>query len=99
MTDTAVAADLSQALDVERDFTAEVALNGVMFVDYFTQSGFLIFRQILDADVAIHTGCLQDVLCAFSADTVDISQTDFDSLFTGQVNTSNTCHTIQSTSY
>ena len=99
MTDTAVAADLGQALDVERNFTAEVALNGVVFVNNFTQSGLLIFCQILDADVAIHTGCLQDVLRAFSADTVDISQTDFDSLITGQVNTSNTCHTIQSTSY
>ena len=52
MTDTAVAADLGQALDVERNFTAKVALNGVVFVNNFTQSGLLIFRQILDADVA-----------------------------------------------
>ena len=55
MTDTAVAADLGQALDVERNFTAEVALNGVVFVNNFTQSGLLIFCQILDADVAIST--------------------------------------------
>ena len=31
--------------------------------------------------------------------TVDIGQTDFDSLLTGQVNTSNTCHLLKSTSY
>ena len=70
-----------------------------MLVDHFTQCGFLILGQILDADVGINVGELQNFLCAFSADAVDVSQTDLDSLFTGQVNTSNTCHTIQSTSY
>ena len=95
MTDTAVAADLGQTLDVERDFTAEVTLDGVLFIDHLTQRGLLIFGEVLDADVGIHVGQLQNVLCALSADAVDISQTDLDSLITGQVNTSNTCHLLR----
>jgi len=99
MTDTAVAADLSQALDVQRNLTAEVALNGEMFVDDVTKSSFLIFGQVLDADVRVDAGHLEDLLRTSSANTVDIGQTDFDSLLTGQVNTSNTCHLLKSTSY
>ena len=99
MTDTAVAADLSQALDVHCDFTAEVALNREMFVNYVTQSSFLVFGQILDADVRVNVGQFQNLLCACSANTVDVGLTDLDSLLTGQVNTSNTCHLLQSTSY
>ena len=99
MTDTAVAADLGQALDVQSHFTAEVALNGEVLVDHITQLCFLLVGQVLDAGVRIDLSELEDLVCACSADAVDISQTDFDSLLTGQVNTSNTCHTIQSTSY
>ena len=82
MTHAAIAADLSQALDVQSHFTAEVALDPIVLVDHFTQRGFLILGQILDADVGINVGELQNFLCASSADAVDVSQTDLDSLFT-----------------
>ena len=99
MTDAAIAADLRQALDVQRNLTAEVALDGEVLVNHFTKCGFLILSQILHADIRVDLGHFQDLLCTCSANTVDIGQTDLDSLLTGQVNTSNTCHLLQSTSY
>lgn len=51
MTDTAVAADFNESLDIERNITAEVALNGVVVVDIFSQLCSVIFRKISYADV------------------------------------------------
>mgnify|MGYP006903148718 CR=1 FL=1 len=56
VTDTAVAADLGQALDVQSHFTAEVALNGEVLVDHITQLCFLLVGQVLDAGVRIDLG-------------------------------------------
>ena len=99
MTHTAIAADLSQTLDVQRHLTAQVTLHHIALVDGFTKLGFVGLGQILHAGVGVDTSLRQDVLGALSANTVDIGQTDFDSLLTGQVNTSNTCHLLKSTSY
>jgi len=99
MPGAAIPADLRQALDVQCNLTAEVALDGEVLVDHFTKCGFLILGQILDADIRVDLGHFQDLLSACSANTVDVGQTDLDSLLTGQVNTSNTCHLLQSTSY
>ena len=71
----------------------------VVFIVFITKCGFLILGQILDADIRVDLGHFQDLLSACSANTVDVGQTDLDSLLTGQVNTSNTCHLLQSTSY
>jgi hypothetical protein len=95
----AVAANFRQALDVQSNFTAEVALDGVVLIDDITQRSLLILGEILHTGVRVHIGQLQNVVRAFSANTENISQSDLDSLFAGQVNTSNTCHILSSTSY
>ena len=91
----AVAADLGQPLDIQGNLTAQVAFHHVALVDGFTKLGFVGLGQILDAGVGVDPSLRQDVLGALSANTVDIGQTDFDSLILGQVNTGNTCHTLK----
>ena len=95
MTGAAVAADLGQPLDIQGNLTAQVAFHHVALVDGFTKLGFVGLGQILDAGVGVDPSLRQDVLGALSANTIDIGQTDFDSLILGQVNTGNTCHTLK----
>ena len=94
MTGAAIAADLAQTLDVECGLTAKVAFHDVAVVDGFTKLGLVSIGQILHAGVGVHACLCQDLLSTLSANTIDISQTDFDSLILGQVNTGNTCHTF-----
>ena len=61
VTDTAVAADFNESLDIERNITAEVALNGVVVVDICSQLCSVIFRKISYADVRINARSSADV--------------------------------------
>ena len=93
MTQAAVAADLGQALDVKRGLAAQVALNDEVVVDALTQLGLFLVGEILHSGVGVDPGHGQDLVCAGSANAVDVSETDFDSLVLGQVNAGYTCHT------
>ena len=96
MTHAAVAADLGQALDIKRGLAAQVALHDVVVVDALTQLCFFLFGEVFDSGVGVNSGCLENLVCAGSADTVDIGETDLDSLVLGQVNAGYTCHIIRS---
>ena len=94
MTQTTVAADFAQPLNVHADFTAQVTLDDVAMLDGFTQLSFLILGQILNTGVGIDLSDLQNLGSASRSDAVDISQCNFDSLIAGKVNTRNTCHIL-----
>ena len=92
MTQATVAADFGEPLDVHRGLTAQVTFDGVLVLDDFTELCFVIFGQVLDAGIRVDTGLCQDLLGSGQANALDIGQSNFNSLFAGQVNTSNTCH-------
>ena len=92
MPDATIAADLNQALDVQGDVSSQVALNGIMLVDIFTEFGCVVLREVLHPDIRVNAGRRKDVLCGLLADSVNIGQTDLDSFFAGQVYTSDTSH-------
>ena len=94
MAEASVAADLGEALDIERDGTAQIALNDEVVVDAFTELGLFLFGQVLYTGVGIDTGHCQYLVCAGSADTVDVSESYLDPLLLGQVNAGYTCHTV-----
>jgi hypothetical protein len=96
MTLAAVAADLGQALDVQRGLTAQVALNDEVVVDALTQLVLVLVGEVLDSRVGVDSGHLQNLQCAGSADAIDVSETNFDSLVLGQVNAGYTCHIVLS---
>ena len=92
MTHASVAADFHKTLDIERNLTAEITLHLQVVFDIFSELRHVGLRKILHADIRIDAGLLQDLVGSHSADTKDVGQSDFDALFSGQVNTRNTCH-------
>ena len=92
--DAPVAADLGQPLDVHGQVTAEVALHSVAVADDLTQLRLVSLGQILDAGIGVDPGLSQNLIGAGAPDAVDIGQANLDPLILGQINASNTCHTV-----
>ena len=92
MTQAAVAADFNQALDIQTNLTAQVAFYGVVTLDDFTQLSSLVLGQVLYAGIRIDTSLCKNVIGQLPSDAVDVGQADLYALFTGKVNTGNTCH-------
>ena len=92
MASATVAADLGEPLDVQSDFTTKITFDGVALINDVTEGGLLIVCQVLYADVGINPRLLKNVFCTLSADTIDISQANLDSLILRQINTGNSCH-------
>ena len=93
MTQAAVAADLGQTFDVQSGLTTQVAFHNVIVIDAFTDLCFILIGEVFHADVRVDSGLLQNLGCAGPADSVDISESDFDSLVFRQVDAGYTCHT------
>ena len=96
MTLAAVAADLGQALDVERHAAAQVAFHDEVVVDALTDLCFFLIGEVFHAGVRIDAGHVKNLFCAGSADTINVGQANFNSLVLGQVNAGDTCHLIRS---
>ena len=94
MTNTAIAADFSQALDVHRQIAAQIAFDVVVASDNFAQLGLILIAEVLDADVRVDTGLLQDLSGAGAADTEDLSERDLDALVLRKINSCNTSHIL-----
>ena len=92
MPHTAVASDFGQALDVKCCLAAQVAFHDVTVINAFTQFVFFFFGQIFYSGIGIDPCLFEDLGCAGSANTVDIGETDLNSLVLGQVNAGYTCH-------
>ena len=92
MTRAAVALDLDKAFDVERGVTAQVALNGEVFINVVTDKRFFVLGQVLHSGIGIDLRGGEDLVRSTAANAVDISEANFDSLFLGQVNSGDTCH-------
>src|SRR6187402_2201449 len=94
MAQAAIAADFHQALDVERDLLAEVALDAAHFLDDPADVPDVVLGQVLDTDVGTDAGGRQNVVRALPPDAVNIGQSDFDALGARQIYTCDTCHTL-----
>src|SRR5690554_5379109 len=96
--ETAVAADLNQALDIELDLTAQFTLN-TKVADLLAQSLHFSFSQLPNPRVRADAGRVQDLLAAGRPNTVDVGESDFDALVAREVNTFDTCHIRVFSSY
>ena len=83
MTDAAIAADLHQPLDVEVDFAAKFAFHMVVVVDIFSEFGYVVLVQILDARVGIDARRREDLFGRGQADPVNVGKPDLYTLFSG----------------
>lgn len=86
MANATIGADFYQALDVQRNFTAQVAFYSII-MDHFAQLDFFCFSQILNTSIRIDTRLLQNLIGQLPSDAVDIGQTNFYALFSRKVYT------------
>ena len=87
MTNAAVAADFDKSLDIECCFSSEITFDLYVMVDIFTELGNLILCEVFNSRVGINTGSRNNIVCGLGTYTVDVSETDLDSLISGQVDT------------
>ena len=73
VTQSAVAADFHQTLDVERSFTAQVTF-GLDCIDLATDRIFLLVSQVLGADRFINAASGKNLLRCCRTDTIDICE-------------------------
>src|SRR5690606_23342999 len=92
MAQAAVAAEVHQTLDVHRRLTTKVTFDLVVAVDGFADLQNLCVRQLMNATFSRNTDLLDDFLCEFRADPVNIRQRDNDALRSRDVDASDTCH-------
>jgi len=94
MTQTAVAAQIHQTLDVHRIFAAQVAFNLVVAVDGFADLQNFCVGQLIDAAIKRDTDLLDDFGSKLVADTVDVGQRDHNALVCGNVYASYAGHLL-----
>ena len=93
MTDTTVAADIHQSLDVELDFRTEITLNLEIALDHFTNGGCLIVSPVFHFNILVHASLSEDRVGGAPAYAEDVGQGNFTSLVLRQIYADNSyCH-------
>lgn len=94
MPETPVGAYIHEPLDVHRDLTPEIPFNPVVSLNGTPQLCDLLFSEILDADVRVHHGVLQDFAGSRATNAEDIRQRYLKPFFPRKIYPGDTCHTI-----
>ena len=95
MTSATVALDLNQTLDIQSNIAAQVALHqNVVCINVVADLSLIVCSQILNAGIRVDTSTGENLVGSALANAVNIGQTNLHALFAGQVNTSNTCHSV-----
>src|SRR3954451_23761487 len=89
-----VAADLDLATDVCLDLTTEVTLDLVVGFDHVAELHQLLIAQRVHPDVRVDPGLDQELLCAGTADAVDVGECNLDALVAREVYTNEACHVV-----
>ena len=70
-----------KSLDVQSDLSSQITFYCIMLVHYVTDSAYFFVSQISYASIRINLCICKDFVSAYSTDTVDVSQTNFDTFF------------------
>jgi hypothetical protein len=92
MSETAIAPNIHQALDVHRDFATQITLDPHLFVDDVANAIDFVIRQIPHTGVRVHICALEELLTRMKSDAKDIGQRRFDPLVAGKIDTCNSGH-------
>ena len=90
MTQTAIATDLHEALNILRNFAMQVTFSGEVLLNVVTKLGKFIFSQIVAASVWIYASFCEDLLGGGKANAVNVGQADFNALVARKVDTNET---------
>jgi hypothetical protein len=94
VTRAAIALNVDEALDVHLDVLAQVALDVSFVLDHLADAVDLVLAQILDLLEGIYIRLLQNLERAGIPDAEDVCERDPCLLVAGQIDASNTCHSI-----
>jgi len=94
VTNTAVAADIFESLDVHGDFLAEISFDSAKLLDNLSDPLDFILGKILNLNALVNAGRFQNLSRSGTANAVNIGQRDFDPFIGGQFNTGDTSHRI-----
>lgn len=79
----AIAADFLQALDITRNFAAQISFDGILLLDLFAEAVSFFLFKVFDFGFRIDLHLGKDLLRLAQPDTVDIGEGYVDSLFVG----------------
>src|SRR5699024_733243 len=83
---TLVGANFNFATNVCCDFAAKVTLNLEVAFDKVAQLHHFVIGKIFDASTRINAGCFQNLDSAAVANTINVGESDDDTLFTWNIN-------------
>ena len=89
MTNTTVATDVHQTLNVQLNLRAKITFYLELCTDYLTYSCSHIVGPVLNLYIFVYTSLLQDLVCTATTDTIDIGQCNFTSFVLRYVYSSN----------
>src|ERR1700744_3092086 len=92
VTQAAIATQVHQTLDVHRHIAAQIALNQIVAVDDFADLDGFGFRQIANATGRIDAQLRDDLLGSVQPDSMNVGESNLDSLLGRDVNAGDTCH-------
>src|ERR1700688_1637240 len=92
MAQTAITTDVGEPLDVAGALAPQIALDFDGTVDRVAQTLLLFLGEILDPDVRVDAGLLEDLLSGRKPDPEDVGQRDLDTLLAREIDAGNTCH-------
>src|SRR3990167_9605954 len=94
VTQTTIAREVHEALDVHRHFAAKIAFHGVLGVDRFADLKDLCVRKVGHAAGVFNTQLVGDLLGLVCANAMDVGQRDDHALVGGDVDPCNTSHLL-----
>ena len=95
MANAAIALDGLKAFEIHADLAAQVAFNDVFAIlNGMDDLRELLFRKVLGANARIDVGMGQDDFGIAGANTVDVTQGDFDSFVRRNFDADDTCHKV-----
>eukprot|EP01036_Dinobryon_divergens_P045087 gene45088-biopygen36376 len=92
VTQAAVATKVHQALDVHRDFAAQVALDQIVAVNGLADLEHFLVGKLVNAALGGDADLADNLFGLLRADAMDILQRDHDALGSGNVDAGNTGH-------
>lgn len=87
MSQTSVASNIHEALDVGHDFAAQVAFDFVIGFEFFTQGVDIVCSEVITVFGPINTCSIKDFKSCSSADAINICQCDIEPFVSRQIYT------------
>src|SRR4051794_4105801 len=91
MAQSAIAAEIHQALDVHRNITPQIAFDEIVAIDHLADLQHFLIGELRDAPRCVDVYLLHDILGRLRADAMDVLQRDYDALVGWDIDASDTC--------